>query len=670
MSLRTRLWLVVGALVLIPLVAAGVLVGWLGPQAAANETRERLTTSAASVRAALADRCQAAGLTARAMAAEAAVSTPAAATAAARSASVDYTALLRSDGSVIASAGTLPGSISSPGALVPCSGEGDPGGVLAERVALDIGTSPELAAAVVVVAVDRQVVQSLAERLALTGGDSVTLLSRGGALVATTAAPAEAAALAGAVAEGSPGSQIDVDGWRAAVAPPVTGVPWTIVVSTEEPGGDIVRSMLPILLGLTLVTGILGLVIARGLTRPLSQLSQAAERVAKGDLQHQVGVESADEVGRVSAALNRMSGQLRTQQARAGLEVREGLARMGEALQNTHDVDRLLRVVLNAAVVSTGARAGLAMVSDGTGLFVLAAEQSMEEHGLPVPPRVTQGHGVIGTVAGTGVGLRGRLGESGDLPPPVAEEPDVGEVLIMPLRRGARIVGVLALYDRRDGLPFGAEEEKGLRTLADQAGIAVDNIRLHKEAERLSMTDPLTGLRNFRYLSSELAREIERASRFERPLAVLMLDLDHFKSINDTYGHARGDAVLRELASRVSEQIREVDTLARYGGEEFVIVLPETTAEGAGMLADRVCAAVRRQKFTSDGDEPLTVTLSIGAASFPIHGGSAATLMRAADEALYVAKRAGRDRWHLAGSPPGAEDTGGASDTGAPPASG
>jgi diguanylate cyclase (GGDEF)-like protein len=126
-----------------------------------------------------------------------------------------------------------------------------------------------------------------------------------------------------------------------------------------------------------------------------------------------------------------------------------------------------------------------------------------------------------------------------------------------------------------------------------------------------------------------------------------MLDIDHFKQVNDQHGHARGDAVLRELAHRVQEQIREVDTFARYGGEEFVVVLPETTVEGATQLAERICVAVRREPFHAEGEESLTVTVSVGGAAFPAHGSSAATLMRAADRALYVAKNDGRDRWHV-----------------------
>ena len=189
-----------------------------------------------------------------------------------------------------------------------------------------------------------------------------------------------------------------------------------------------------------------------------------------------------------------------------------------------------------------------------------------------------------------------------------------------------------------------------LRTLARQAGTAIDNVQLHQEANRLSTTDALTGLWNFRYLSMSLAREIERSTRFQRPLAVLMLDLDHFKQVNDQHGHARGDTVLRELAHRVQEQIREVDTFARYGGEEFVVVLPETTVEGAAQLAERICDAVRREPFRTEGEEPPTSPSRSAVRPSRSTAPAPATLMRAADRALYVAKGEGRDRWHVPGA--------------------
>jgi diguanylate cyclase (GGDEF)-like protein len=173
--------------------------------------------------------------------------------------------------------------------------------------------------------------------------------------------------------------------------------------------------------------------------------------------------------------------------------------------------------------------------------------------------------------------------------------------------------------------------------------------QFQRELFERSVRDPLTGLYNRAYFLEQLGATAEAGAARGLGLAVLMLDVDHFKRVNDTYGHARGDAVLRELAHRVQEQIREVDTFARYGGEEFVVVLPETTVDGAAQLAERICVAVRRTPFQSEGEEPLDVTLSVGGAAFPEHGSSAATLMRAADRALYVAKGEGRDRWHVPG---------------------
>jgi two-component system cell cycle response regulator len=190
-------------------------------------------------------------------------------------------------------------------------------------------------------------------------------------------------------------------------------------------------------------------------------------------------------------------------------------------------------------------------------------------------------------------------------------------------------------------------------SLAGPAGIAVDNVLLHREAQRLSVTDPLTGAGNLRHMTTTLAREVERATRFERPLALLLLDLDHSKRVNDTYGHTVGDAVLRELARRLHEAVREVDTVARYGGEEFVVICPETDAEGAARLAQRVCETVRESDFIV-GEDSVSVTVSVGVASLPINGIASGDLVRSADDALYAAKHAGRDQWRTASDLPAA----------------
>jgi diguanylate cyclase (GGDEF)-like protein len=221
-------------------------------------------------------------------------------------------------------------------------------------------------------------------------------------------------------------------------------------------------------------------------------------------------------------------------------------------------------------------------------------------------------------------------------------------VVAVPLTGSGSVVGVLLLWDREHDKDFTEDDLATLRTFTTQATVAVDNVLLHEEARRLSVTDGLTGLANYRGFTVTVGKEVERAVRFERPLALLLLDLDHFKLVNDVFGHPRGDAVLVELATRLRTQVRDVDTVARHGGEEFVVVLPETDRAGAVRAAERICGAVRRRPFGEDGEQPIDVTLSVGVAVFPEHGTSSSVLLRRADEALYAAKRGGRDGWRLA----------------------
>jgi two-component system cell cycle response regulator len=222
----------------------------------------------------------------------------------------------------------------------------------------------------------------------------------------------------------------------------------------------------------------------------------------------------------------------------------------------------------------------------------------------------------------------------------------------VPLKSSGTVIGVLDLYGSTASGGFDENDLATIRTFASQATVAVDNVLLHEEAQRLSITDGLTGLWNYRYFTMTVSKEIERAARFSRPLALVMLDLDHFKGVNDTFGHQRGDTVLIELAGRIRAEVRDVDTVARYGGEEIVVVLPETDEAGAAQLVERICNSVRRKPFGEPGIPPVHLTVSAGVAVFPVHGLAASVLLARADEALYSAKRAGRDTWRMsAGSP-------------------
>jgi diguanylate cyclase (GGDEF)-like protein len=211
----------------------------------------------------------------------------------------------------------------------------------------------------------------------------------------------------------------------------------------------------------------------------------------------------------------------------------------------------------------------------------------------------------------------------------------------MPLLAKKRVVGVLLLT--RQERPFSSNEVRLVRILCNQASIAVENARVYGAVEQMAVTDGLTGLYNRRYFQQALERELSRADRGGGSLALLLLDIDDFKALNDTYGHAIGDAVLKKIATVLHETLRKGDVLARYGGEEFVVLLPQATYEGAQEFAQRVWKAVGTAKIHPAG-RGHRVTVSVGWALLPGDADSAESLVEAADRALYFAKESGRDK--------------------------
>lgn len=205
------------------------------------------------------------------------------------------------------------------------------------------------------------------------------------------------------------------------------------------------------------------------------------------------------------------------------------------------------------------------------------------------------------------------------------------------------LLGSLGVFSDRPKI-FTPNEHDRFRVVADQIAMALDRLYLNLEARRMSMTDGLTGLYNHRQFQSFLEKEVQSAIRYQHPVSLLLLDLDFFKKINDKYGHLMGDQVLQELADLLRSKTRDTDLVARYGGEEFVVVLPKTPPDGASILAERICAAVRQQDFCKGMLESFRVTISIGVACFPASGiKDAIQLIETADKALYEAKNSGRD---------------------------
>jgi diguanylate cyclase (GGDEF)-like protein/PAS domain S-box-containing protein len=234
---------------------------------------------------------------------------------------------------------------------------------------------------------------------------------------------------------------------------------------------------------------------------------------------------------------------------------------------------------------------------------------------------------------------------AGDRTAPCAHAAGVLNTYIcIPILAQGEALGILH-FQTTDEVPQLAESDLSFKTtFAGQLGLSIANIRLRDALRVQSVKDPLTGLYNRRYLEETLDREVRRAARSEQPLGILMLDLDHFKKFNDTYGHDAGDAVLREAAAFLTRSIRIEDTVCRFGGEEFVIILPTASLEAASMRAERIRSKLQEVTVLHQGRSLGRITVSVGVAAFPVHGLSPKDLLAAADAALYRAKRDGRDR--------------------------
>lgn len=213
-----------------------------------------------------------------------------------------------------------------------------------------------------------------------------------------------------------------------------------------------------------------------------------------------------------------------------------------------------------------------------------------------------------------------------------------GFVLVLPVRRLGKLMGAMELY-LAERTELSLDQAEMLQGIAAQAATAIRHAQLYREQEESSLTDELTHLANRRYLAQRYLQEMQRARRHRQPLAILMMDIDHFKLVNDTRGHLVGDAVLSEVAQIITRSVRDSDVCARYGGEEFAVILSGSDLDGAMRLAGRLRAAVEAAEFPSG----LRVTISVGAAATD-EPERLSRLLEEADRALYEAKRKGRNR--------------------------
>jgi two-component system, cell cycle response regulator len=636
-TLRARLTAAFLAVVLGPVVLGAAFVGFAVAAVGADRTRDRLDVAVAEVVDRVAAACQRLHAAAETTALLSGSGLrPDAVLQVVGSGLASAAQLVRVDGRVVAGAGPLP---AKPWADCASPGTGtEPARALVAAVDIHDAQSRLGGRALAVEPVDR----AFLDRLSSSSGARVGV--------------------------GSADSRVPGLSLRRLDPVPDQPLPLTVSVPVQD-----LQGLYLVLVAVVVCAGLVAIGaawwLARSTTQPLTELSYAVDRVASGDLAARVPVRTQDEVGRLGTTFNRMTREMQgyVQALTASRDQLRGqLGVLGDTLSSTHDLHRILQVILQTAMAATGAQSGVVLLVDASGgtLVGQCAEGLTGVENL----RVRLGEGLLGGVAASGEPRRGRVDRDG--PALSTSEPQCLTYVAVPFAApGAGTVagadpvtdtpaarGVLALYDRHGFDEFDDADLVTLRTFAGQTAVALDNVRVHEEAQRLSLTDPLTGLSNYRYLKESLRREVERASRFGRTLAVVALDLDRFKDINDTYGHAAGDAVLAEFARRLRSEIREVDFAFRQGGEEFVVLLPETDVLGGAVVAQRLGIAVRGAPVLvvpAARDEeaiPVPVTVSIGVAVYPDHGADGPAVLEAADDALYAAKAAGRDTYRIAAS--------------------
>ncbi len=369
------------------------------------------------------------------------------------------------------------------------------------------------------------------------------------------------------------------------------------------------------------------LLASRALQGRLRAFLQAARRLGSGDFSSPITVEGRDEFAALAEEFNSMSSELShrlDELFRERARLREAIRRIGHTFASSLDRPALLELALKTAVDAVQASGGR--------LSVRAAEDE------PLAETVREGS-LAGLEDAVQQAERAAL-ENGGFAEERVGGASIAAVTLGPLEAPSRAHGMIAVARR--GQPFTDDDREVLRSLGVEAALALENIELHFQVRRQAVTDELTMLSNHGRFQELLTAEIEQVRRYHHPVGLIMLDIDDFKAVNDTYGHQQGDAVLRQVANVLRENSRDADSPARYGGEELSLILPHTDLDGAHAIAERIRAAVEQLRVPrTDGSGVLRVTASVGVAAS--NAGDKDALVADADAALYEAKRRGKN---------------------------
>jgi len=320
------------------------------------------------------------------------------------------------------------------------------------------------------------------------------------------------------------------------------------------------------------------------------------------------------------------------------------LYNIGRAINYLTDINSLLEYILSQAIKISNAEKGSIMIYDPdsnqlnirllTGLENKPIQDKINRNDVECMS-FKPGEGVAGRVFLTGKPII--LNDIRTDPSFIKNDSSfVTSIACIPMLVHGEVLGVVNLTNNQDSHGFGLEETEMLNAIADQAAVALDKAKLWE----MAFTDSLTGLYDRRYFKIKLDDEFQRAKRYNKPFSIVMADLDNFKNINDSFGHAEGDKALTKIGNYLQESIRTVDLVARYGGDEFVLFFPEKDKDAAFNLSERLRKKISQIELVKSSK----ITISLGIASFPTDGEDAEDLIKKADSAMYYAKQMGGNK--------------------------
>ena len=315
-----------------------------------------------------------------------------------------------------------------------------------------------------------------------------------------------------------------------------------------------------------------------------------------------------------------------------GLKDQIRLFQISQTIANCIEIERILTLVLEAAIKESGAAKGFSCLRDATReVFLLEAKGLTGESAEKLNEQIKLSFNWEEETFSEPFTLKIEL-ESGAI-----------DLLLLPLSHKPPLQGVVVLFDENNSQFHTKVNQSNIRFLMEQSALALDNAGRYSVAKDLLNIDELTGLYNYRYLEIALEREIKRAERYGLSMAVIFLDVDMLKVVNDTYGHLVGSRVLKEVAAVLKKSVREVDIVIRYGGDEYTIILIETGRQGASIVAERIRRTIANHSFFLGENLDVKLTASLGFACYPEDTKSKLELLEMADRAMYHGKASGRN---------------------------